>query len=64
MQQAVQVIGKDEKRGWLGNAGYRLVRKLRWGDLWPLPYQLQANTQPSSQHQSQIKGGKTLVVED
>ena len=40
----MQVVGKEDKRSWLGSAGYRLVRKLRWGDLWPLPYQESANT--------------------
>lgn len=37
-----QVVAKADRKGWLGSAGYRLARKCRWGDLWPLSYQDQA----------------------
>ena len=40
-----QVIATTDKRTWLGPAGYRLVRKSRWGDLWPKFYQDYALTQ-------------------
>lgn len=34
-----QVVRKRDKEGTLGPAGYRLARKARWGDLWPMFYQ-------------------------
>lgn len=40
-----QIIATTDKRTWLGPAGYRLVRKSRWGDLWPKFYQDYALTQ-------------------
>ena len=45
MLRCQQVVGKVDRSSWLGSGGYRLVRKLRWGDLWPLPYQKQALVQ-------------------
>ena len=40
-----QIIATTDKRTWLGAGGYRLVRKSRWGDLWPKYYQDYALTQ-------------------
>ncbi|KAL3162830.1 hypothetical protein ABBQ32_009284 [Trebouxia sp. C0010 RCD-2024] len=34
-----QVVASTDKKTWLGPGGYRLVRKSRWGDLWPKYYQ-------------------------
>lgn len=34
-----QVVATTDKKTWLGPGGYRLVRKSRWGDLWPKYYQ-------------------------
>lgn len=34
-----QVVARSQRGGLVGPQGYRLGRKLRWGDLWPLPYQ-------------------------
>lgn len=34
-----QVLSRSERDGLLGPMGYRLARKARWGDLWPLSYQ-------------------------
>ena len=34
-----QVVATTDKKTWLGPGGYRLVRKSRWGDLWPKFYQ-------------------------
>lgn len=34
-----QVVATADKKTWLGAGGYRLVRKSRWGDLWPKYYQ-------------------------
>ena len=34
-----QVVRKRDKEATLGPAGYRLARKARWGDLWPMFYQ-------------------------
>eukprot|EP01025_Chloroclados_australasicus_P032825 TRINITY_DN3334_c2_g1_i1.p1 TRINITY_DN3334_c2_g1~~TRINITY_DN3334_c2_g1_i1.p1 ORF type:complete len:891 (-),score=127.73 TRINITY_DN3334_c2_g1_i1:769-3105(-) len=28
----------DRKKYWFGKAGYRMARKARWGDLWPIYY--------------------------
>lgn len=34
-----QVLTRGEREGLIGPMGYRLARKARWGDLWPLSYQ-------------------------
>jgi ribosomal protein RSM22 (predicted rRNA methylase) len=39
-----QTISGADKKGWLGPAGYRLARKVRWGDLWPAYLQDRALT--------------------
>ena len=35
-----QIITKGDSER-LGVPGYRLARKIRWGDLWPAPFQTQ-----------------------
>lgn len=37
-----QVLRKRDKQALLGPAGYRLARRSRWGDLWPMFYQRNA----------------------
>ena len=39
---ARQAVGAIDRRTWLGPAGYRMVRKSRWGDLWPHYHQQHA----------------------
>ncbi len=38
-----QAVAKGERRKWLGSAGYRLIKKMTWGDLWPASFQKYAN---------------------
>ena len=40
-----QAVGSVDKQHWLGPAGYRIVRKCRWGDLWPAFYESNATFQ-------------------
>ena len=39
-----QAVAKGERSKWVGASGYRIIKKVTWGDLWPASFQQYAHS--------------------
>lgn len=39
-----QAVAKSERKKWIGTSGYKMIKKMAWGDLWPSSFQKYAHS--------------------